>query len=291
MRSSLAVAQAGAYVGDQVVAEARLLLAVEPMPLGIHPTAFVHPRRPRSAPARRSAPTASSARTCGSARGCRIGASVVVDGITEIGDETEIFPMASIGLAPQDLKYHGEPTRLTIGRRNIFREFVTINRGTADRRRRDQPSATTTCSWPTCTWRTTATIGSGTIFGPHATLGGHVHVEDFANISAGSRRAPVLPGRPPCLHRRLFGGDQGRAAVRADHRQPAGPRLRRQQHRADAARLHAGRRGAAAAGLPLPAAVEAEHHRPRWPGSRTTPSWRRRRCACWWISSATRSAA
>ena len=39
--------------------------------------------------------------------------------------------MASIGLAPQDLKYKGERTRLTIGKRNIFREFVTINRGTA----------------------------------------------------------------------------------------------------------------------------------------------------------------
>ena len=61
---------------------------------------------------------------------CRIGASVVIDGWTEIGDDTRIFPMASIGLAPQDLKYKGERTRLTIGRGNTFREFVTINRGT-----------------------------------------------------------------------------------------------------------------------------------------------------------------
>src|SRR4029079_6168811 len=61
---------------------------------------------------------------------CRIGASVVIDGWTDIGDDTQIFPMAWIGLAPQDLKYRGERTRLVIGKGNIFREFVTINRGT-----------------------------------------------------------------------------------------------------------------------------------------------------------------
>ena len=61
---------------------------------------------------------------------CRIGASAVIDGWTEIGDDTEIYPFASIGLIPQDLKFKGEETKLVIGRRNIFREFVTINRGT-----------------------------------------------------------------------------------------------------------------------------------------------------------------
>ena len=61
---------------------------------------------------------------------CRIGASALVDGWTEIGDETQVFPFASIGLMPQDLKYRGEKTRVVIGRKNIFREFVTIHRGT-----------------------------------------------------------------------------------------------------------------------------------------------------------------
>src|SRR5206468_11307926 len=65
-----------------------------------------------------------------SGRRCRIGASTVIDGWTEIGDDTQVYPMASIGLAPQDMKYKGERTRLTIGRGNTFREFVTINRGT-----------------------------------------------------------------------------------------------------------------------------------------------------------------
>ena len=51
--------------------------------------------------------------------------------MTEIGDGNEIFPMTSIGLVPQDLKFGGEPTRVVIGDRNVIREFVTIHRGTA----------------------------------------------------------------------------------------------------------------------------------------------------------------
>src|SRR5690606_15607848 len=60
----------------------------------------------------------------------RLESHVVIDGRTEIGDDTHIFPFVSIGLAPQDLKYKGEPTRVRIGRRNSIREFVTIHRGT-----------------------------------------------------------------------------------------------------------------------------------------------------------------
>ena len=55
----------------------------------------------------------------------------MVDGYTEIGDDNEIFPLASVGLIPQDLKFSGEPTRLVIGHHNVIREFVTIHRGTA----------------------------------------------------------------------------------------------------------------------------------------------------------------
>jgi len=57
-------------------------------------------------------------------------ASALVDGWTEIGDETQVFPFASVGLMPQDIKYRGEKTRVVIGRKNIVREFVTIHRGT-----------------------------------------------------------------------------------------------------------------------------------------------------------------
>ena len=63
--------------------------------------------------------------------GVRLDSHVVVDGHTSIGDETRIYPFASVGLAPQDLKYAGEPTAAEIGKNNHIREFVTIHRGTA----------------------------------------------------------------------------------------------------------------------------------------------------------------
>jgi len=118
-------------------------------------------------------------------RNCRIGASAVIDGWTEIGDDTQVYPMASIGLAPQDLKYRGERTKLVVGRRNIFREFVTINRGTAG------GGGATTIGDDNLFMAYVHVahdchISNDTIFGPHATLGGHVGVEDFANVSAGS---------------------------------------------------------------------------------------------------------
>ena len=68
--------------------------------------------------------------------GTWIGPHAVIKGPTTIGADNKIFQFASIGDAPQDLKYKGEPTRLEIGDRNVFREFTTMNRGTVERRRR-----------------------------------------------------------------------------------------------------------------------------------------------------------
>jgi UDP-N-acetylglucosamine acyltransferase len=116
---------------------------------------------------------------------CRIGASSVVDGWTEIGDETEIYPFASIGLIPQDLKFRGEQSRLVIGRRNIFREFVTIHRGTLGGggvTRIGDRNVFMAYVHVAHDCR----VGNDTIFGNTATLGGHVAVEDDVNISAGS---------------------------------------------------------------------------------------------------------
>src|SRR6266403_6311987 len=62
--------------------------------------------------------------------GCRLVSHVAIDGPTKIGANNGFFPFASIGLAPQDIGYAGEPTRLEIGDHNEIREFVTINRGT-----------------------------------------------------------------------------------------------------------------------------------------------------------------
>jgi UDP-N-acetylglucosamine acyltransferase len=184
MRSRLARAHAAAFVGDQAVAEAELLLAVEPGAAYIDPTAQVHPAA-RIGEGTTVGPHCTIGRDVTIGARCRIGASAVIDGWTQIGDETQIYPMASIGLAPQDLKYKGERTRLTIGRRNIFREFVTINRGTIG------GGGETTIGDNNLFMAYVHVahdchVGSNTIFGPHATLGGHVSVEDYSNISAGS---------------------------------------------------------------------------------------------------------
>jgi UDP-N-acetylglucosamine acyltransferase len=184
VRSRLAKARATAYVEDQVVAEAELLLGIDPGAAFIDPLARVAPGA-RIGEGSTVGPNAVVGPEVVVGRNCRIGASVVIEGRTEIGDETQIFPMASIGLAPQDLKYKGEPTRLTIGRGNTFREFVTINRGTAG------GGGHTTIGDGNLFMAYVHVahdchVGSHTIFGPHATLGGHVSVEDYANISAGS---------------------------------------------------------------------------------------------------------
>ena len=64
-------------------------------------------------------------------RGTRVGAHAVLDGHTTIGCDNQIFQMASVGAAPQDLKYRGEDSELIIGNRNIIREFATLNPGTS----------------------------------------------------------------------------------------------------------------------------------------------------------------
>ncbi len=63
--------------------------------------------------------------------GSWIGPHAVINGPTTLGLENKVFQFASIGDAPQDKKYRGEPTRLDVGDRNVFREFCSVNRGTA----------------------------------------------------------------------------------------------------------------------------------------------------------------
>ena len=183
-RTSLARAQATAYVGDQVVAEAELLLGLVADRTDIDPTAIVDSRA-QIGPGTIVGPHASIGPHVTIGANCRIGASSIVDGWTEIGDDTEIYPFASVGLIPQDLKFRGEQTRLVIGRRNIFREFVTIHRGTSggggvtEIGDRNVFMAYVHVAHD-------CHVGNDTIFGNTATLGGHVTVEDFANVSAGS---------------------------------------------------------------------------------------------------------
>ena len=183
-RRSLARAQAAAYVGDQIVAEAELLLGLVPDQTEIDPSAIVHPRA-QIGQGTTVGPHAMIGPYVRIGANCKVGASAIVDGWTEIGDDCEIYPFASIGQVPQDLKFRGEETRLTIGRRNIFREFVTIHRGT-------QGGGGETTIGDRNVFMAyvhvahDCHVGDDTIFGNMATLGGHVTVEDFVNISAGS---------------------------------------------------------------------------------------------------------
>jgi UDP-N-acetylglucosamine acyltransferase len=183
-RTSLARAQATAYVGDQLVAECELLLGLTPDRTEIHPTALVH-KDAEVGEGCKIGPHATIGQHVKLGPSCRVGASAVVEGWTEIGEGTEIYPFASIGLAPQDLKYRGEPARLVIGKRNIFREFVTIHRGTAGGGGITQIGDRNLIMAYVHVAHD-CRIGNDSIFGNLATLGGHVIVEDFANISAGS---------------------------------------------------------------------------------------------------------
>ena len=171
-----------ADVGGQPVAAATLLLGVKEVNVEIDPTALVDP----SAEIGAGSVIGSHAIIGGNVklgRRCHIGASAVVDGQTEIGDDTKVFPCASIGLIPQDLKFHGEESRLVIGQRNVFREFVTVHRGTKGgggitRIGNDNLFMAYAHVAHDCT------VGNHAIFGNGATLGGHVSVEDYATISA-----------------------------------------------------------------------------------------------------------
>jgi UDP-N-acetylglucosamine acyltransferase len=183
-RAALARAQATAYVGDQIVAECELLLGLMPDRTDIAASAVVHPSAEIGEGATIGPHAVIGPRVTIGAN-CRIGASAVVDGWTEIGEGTEIYPFASIGLVPQDLKFRGEETRLVIGKHNIFREFVTVHRGT-----RGGGGVTEIGDHNVFMAYVHVAhdcrVGNNTIFGNMATLGGHVTVQDFANISAGS---------------------------------------------------------------------------------------------------------
>lgn len=146
----------------------------------IHPTAIVHPKALIGA---------------GVAIGpyCCIGADVelgenvelishvVVDGSTTVGPGTRIFPFATVGMPPQDLKYRGERSRLVIGRDNAIREHATLNPGT-------EGGGMLTQTGNHCLIMVGAHVAHDCRLGDHvilvnnATLGGHVHIDDWAIV-------------------------------------------------------------------------------------------------------------
>lgn len=110
--------------------------------------------------------------------GTWIGPHVVINGPTRIGRGNRIFQFASIGEEPQDKKHKGEVTRLSIGDRNVFREFCTINRGTAlDRGETTIGSGNLFMAYTHVAHD--CVLGDNIVMANCATLGGHVHLGDW----------------------------------------------------------------------------------------------------------------
>jgi UDP-N-acetylglucosamine acyltransferase len=116
-------------------------------------------------------------------RGTSVGAHAQLQGPTTMGDGNRIFPFAVVGFDPQDLKYGGERTRLTVGSRNVFREFCTVHRGTAG------GHGETTIGDENLFMAYShvahdCRIGSRSVLANYAGLAGHIDVGDWAFLGA-----------------------------------------------------------------------------------------------------------
>lgn len=115
--------------------------------------------------------------------GVEVAGHVVIEGPCQIGSGTRIYPFASLGQPPQDLKYRGEETRLEIGERNTIREYVTMNRGTVG-------GGALTAVGDDNLFMTQAhvahdcLVGSHNIFANGASLAGHVTMQDYITLGA-----------------------------------------------------------------------------------------------------------
>ena len=117
--------------------------------------------------------------------GAEIHSHVNIGGNTQVGESTKIFSFASIGTQPQDLKYEGEKNRLIIGKKNIIREYVTINPGT-------QGGGMITKIGDNCLFMISShvahdcQIGNNVVIANNVPLGGHVIIEDSVTIGGNS---------------------------------------------------------------------------------------------------------
>ena len=117
--------------------------------------------------------------------GVELISSVYITGNTKIGKGTKIYPFASIGTAPQDLKYKGEENILEIGENNVIREYVTINPGTAG-------GGSKTVIGNNCLFMISShvahdcNVGNNVIIANNVPLGGHVTIEDNVVIGGNS---------------------------------------------------------------------------------------------------------
>lgn len=146
----------------------------------IHPTAVIHPRAVIGADCE-IGPYCVIGEHVVLGKGCRLHSHVVIDGHTELGEENEIYPFASIGLKTQDLKWKGGITRTVIGDKNTFREYVTIHSATGDGEVTRIGSHNNLLAYSHVAHN--VTMGNHIIMSNVGTLAGHVTVEDYAIVS------------------------------------------------------------------------------------------------------------
>lgn len=150
----------------------------------VHPTAIVDPAAVIDPTADIGPYTIVGARVRIGARTKVLG-NVYFDGDTAIGEDNVFYPYSTVGVAPQDLKYHGEASAVRIGHRNRIREFVTIHRGTEGGGMLTSIGDDNLLMAYAHVAHDTR-IGDNTVIGHAATLGGHVTVGDWVVVSAGS---------------------------------------------------------------------------------------------------------
>ena len=147
----------------------------------IHPTAVVHPEA-RLHPTVEVGPFAVIGPQVTLGEGTTVGPHAVIEGRTTLGARNRIFQFASVGAAPQDLKYAGEDTQLVLGDENTVREFVTLHRGTVG-------GGGATRIGSRCLLMANSHVahdcqlGNGVILGQGSALAGHVEVGDYAIFS------------------------------------------------------------------------------------------------------------
>jgi len=150
--------------------------------MNVHPTTVIHPQA-RLASTVTIGPYCVIGEQVVLGDDCELMSHVVIEGHTQIGPRNRLFPFVSIGQPPQDLKYRGEPTRVEIGSDNIFREFVTVHRGTAG------GGGVTRIGSHNLLMAYVhiahdCTLGDYIIMANAATLAGHVEIQDNASVGA-----------------------------------------------------------------------------------------------------------
>ena len=150
--------------------------------MNVHPSAIIHPRAQLAGDVV-VGPYSLVGENVEIGEGTQVMSHAIIDGHTRLGKKNRVFPYASIGLAPQDLKYNGEPTRVEIGDGNSIREFVTIHRGTTEgegvtRIGNDNLLMAYVHVAHDCQ------LGNNIIMANGASLAGHVTIQDHSTVGA-----------------------------------------------------------------------------------------------------------